>query len=134
MRRASPGAAVGRRVAQRVGHAELARHAGARRAAHGLRAHLGEPAGAVALEAREQMGGDREAQDDVTEEGEPLVGLGALLDPRRVRERLPPERVGQLVEKIARGSHASAAWAATKSAAWPTVRILTASSSGIRIP
>jgi hypothetical protein len=35
--------------------------------------------------------GDGEAQDHVPQEREALVGLGAVLDPRRVCERLPPE-------------------------------------------
>jgi hypothetical protein len=45
------------------------------------------------------VGGDREAQDAVSQERQPLVGLLALLDPRRVRERLPLEIFGELIEE-----------------------------------
>ena len=61
-----------------------------------LGAHLGEPPGAVALEARIEVGGDREAQDHVPEEGQPLIGLGAVLDPGRMGEGLPPKVLRQL--------------------------------------
>jgi hypothetical protein len=49
------------------------------------------------------VGGDREAQDAVPQEGEPLVGLGALLDPRRVGEGLPLEIVGKLIQEVLEG-------------------------------
>ena len=133
---AAAGGALGRGRAQRIGHAQPARHARAGGAAHRLGAHLGEPAGAVALEARVEVGGDGEAQDDVPQEGEALVGVGAVLDPGGVGEGLPPQVLRQLGEQRGEGSQcsSSAAWAATKSAAWPTVRILVASSSGMRTP
>jgi hypothetical protein len=44
------------------------------------------------------VGGDGEAQDDVSEEGEPFVRALALVDPRGVRERLRGEVVGELIE------------------------------------
>ena len=104
--------------------------------ADGLRADLGQAAGAVTLEAREEVIGHGEAQHDVTQERQTLVGLGAVLDPRRVRVGLPPQVVRQLLDKLPEpsGRLISAAWPATKSAACPTVRILAASSSGMRIP
>ena len=70
---------------------------------HRLRAQLGQPAGAVALEARVDRGGDREAQDDVSQEREPLVGVGAAVDPGGVRERLLREIFGELIEERWRG-------------------------------
>jgi hypothetical protein len=48
------------------------------------------------------VGGDREAQDDVPQEGEPLVRALALVDPGGVRERLRGEVVGKLIEKVAK--------------------------------
>ncbi len=44
------------------------------------------------------MGGDGEAQDDVPEEGQALVGLRPAVNPRRVREGLPGELAGQRVQ------------------------------------
>jgi hypothetical protein len=44
------------------------------------------------------VGGDREAQDDVPEEGQALVRALALVDPGRVSERLRGEVVGELIE------------------------------------
>ena len=105
-----------------------------------LRAQLGQPAGAVALEARVDRRGDREAQDDVPQEREPLVGVGAAVDPRRVRERLLGEIFGELIEKGGEGVQLGgqvAFWgarAAIHSAAWPTVSSRAASSSGILMP
>jgi hypothetical protein len=49
------------------------------------------------------VGGDREAQDAVSEEGEPLVGLGALVDPRGVGEGLPLEIIGKLIQEVLEG-------------------------------
>ena len=46
------------------------------------------------------MGGDREAQDAVSQEREPLVRVGAVLDPRGVREGLALEFIGELIEKV----------------------------------
>jgi hypothetical protein len=46
------------------------------------------------------VGGDGEAQDAVPQEREPLVRLGALVDPRRVREGLALEFIGELIEKV----------------------------------
>ena len=68
--------------------------------AHRLGAHLGQPPGAVALEARIEVGGDGEAQDHVPQEGQALVGLGAVLDPGRVREGLPPKLLRQLRQEL----------------------------------
>jgi hypothetical protein len=93
-----PAGALGRGGAQLLGHPERAGDARARGAAHGLGAHLGEPPRAVALEAREQVVRHCEAQDHVPQEREPLVRLGAVLDPGRVPEDLPPQVVRQLVE------------------------------------
>jgi hypothetical protein len=45
------------------------------------------------------VGGDGEAQDAVSEERESLVGLGAVVDPRRVREGLPNKVFGELIEE-----------------------------------
>ena len=70
------------------------------RAADRLGAHLGQAAGAVALEARVQVGGDRQAQDDVPQEREPLVGVGAVLHPGRVGEGLPAQVLRQLGEQL----------------------------------
>jgi hypothetical protein len=41
---------------------------------------------------------DGQAQDDVPEEREALVGLGAVVNPRGMREGLPRQVVGQFVE------------------------------------
>ena len=102
----------------RSGTPSSSRHLRARRAAHGLGAHLGEPAGAVALEAREEVVGDGEAQDDVPQEGEPLVGLDAVIDPRGVGERLARKVVRQLIQQVRKASRRSQpseplTWAAT---------------------
>jgi hypothetical protein len=48
------------------------------------------------------VGGHREAQDDVPEEGEPLVRALALVDPRRMRERLRGDVIRELIEKVAK--------------------------------
>jgi hypothetical protein len=42
---------------------------------------------------------DRQAQDAVAEEGEPLVRVAAVVDPRGVREGLLGELVGQLIQQ-----------------------------------
>ena len=52
-------------------------------AAHGLGAHLGQAPRAVALEAREEVGGHGQAQHDVAEEGKSLVGLRRGARPTR---------------------------------------------------
>jgi hypothetical protein len=49
-------------------------------------------------EARIEVCGDRKAQDDIPQEREPLVRVPALLDPRRVCERLASKVRWQLVE------------------------------------
>jgi hypothetical protein len=64
----------------------------------GLGAQLGQAPGAVAREARIDVRRYREAQDDVPQEREALVRVGALVDPRRMREGLPGEVLGQLIE------------------------------------
>jgi hypothetical protein len=46
------------------------------------------------------MGGHCQAQDHVTEEREALVGLGAVLDPRGVRERLSTQILRKLGEEL----------------------------------
>jgi hypothetical protein len=43
--------------------------------------------------------GDGQAQDAVPQEREPLIGLAAVVDPRRVRERLADEIVRKLIEE-----------------------------------
>ena len=57
--------------------------------------------------ARVQGVGDGQLEDAVTEELQPLVGVGALAGPRRVREdglrQLRPESVDQLREVGVRG-------------------------------
>jgi len=45
------------------------------------------------------VGRDRQAQDAVSEEGEPLVRLLAVLNPGRVRESLALQVVGKLIEE-----------------------------------
>jgi hypothetical protein len=45
----------------------------------------------VGIEARVEVGGDRQAQDDVSQECEALIGIRATADPRSVRERLARE-------------------------------------------
>jgi hypothetical protein len=44
------------------------------------------------------VGRHGEAQDDVPEEGEPLIGGASIVDPGSVGEGLPRELVRQLVE------------------------------------
>jgi hypothetical protein len=47
--------------------------------------------------------GDREAQDAVPQEREPLVGDGPVVDPRGVRERLALEVFRELIEEGLKG-------------------------------
>jgi hypothetical protein len=63
-----------------------------------LGAQLRELARAVILEARVDVGGDREAQDDVPEECQAFVRALALVNPGGVCERLFGEVVGELIE------------------------------------
>jgi hypothetical protein len=79
-------------------YVELVRHGGTRLARYRLGAQLRELARAVILEARVDVGGDREAQDDVPEECQALVRALALVDPGGVCERLFGEVVGELIE------------------------------------
>jgi hypothetical protein len=89
--------------AQALDHAELARDVRARLARDRLRPELGQPSRAELGEARIDVRRDREAQDAVPQEREPLVRLGPLVDPRRVREGLVREFVGQLIEEGSEG-------------------------------
>jgi hypothetical protein len=45
------------------------------------------------------VGRDGEAQDAVPQERQPLVRLAAVVDPRRMRERLLNEVVRELIEE-----------------------------------
>jgi hypothetical protein len=45
------------------------------------------------------VGRNRQAQDAVSEEGEPLVRLPAVLDPGGVRESLALQVFGKLIEE-----------------------------------
>jgi hypothetical protein len=45
------------------------------------------------------VGRDRQAQDAVPEEGETLIRLGALANPRGVRERLALQVFRELIEE-----------------------------------
>ena len=91
------GLAGARSCSRRAGRCRARPRAGLARDALG--AQLGQPARAERLEARVDVGGDREAQDDVPQEREPLVRLAALLGPRRMGERLPGQILRQLVDK-----------------------------------
>ena len=87
--------------------AETARHLGAGRAGDDVRAHLGElPLGEVRM-ARVQRMRNRELEDAVAEELEPLVRGATVVRPRRVGEDVPRqlrrERVDQLREVGIRG-------------------------------
>ena len=68
----------------------------------GLGADLGQPAGAVrvGLQPRPQVRRDRQPEHRVAQEGQPLVGLRAALDPRGVRHRLPGEIVRQSLQQV----------------------------------
>jgi hypothetical protein len=49
------------------------------------------------------MRGDGEAQDAVSQEREPLVRLGPVVDPRRMSERLALEVIRELIEEFFEG-------------------------------
>jgi len=59
--------------------------------------------------------GDREAQDHISEEGEALVGLRAVLGPGGVGEGLAREVRGQLIEQVAKRRDAVSGRSATGS-------------------
>jgi hypothetical protein len=46
------------------------------------------------------MRGHGEAEHRIAQEGEPLVRVAALLDPRRMRDRLPGKLVRQLFQQV----------------------------------
>ena len=90
-----------------LSEAEAACHLGTGRARDDVRAHLGElPLGEVRMARVERMR-DRELEDAVTEELEPLVRGTTVARPRRVSEdvlrQLRGERVDQLREVGIRG-------------------------------
>ena len=66
-----------------------------------MRANLGEAPFRSSAEAVEDRSRDRELEDAVSEELEPLVRVGAILDPRRVSEDLLESVRGQLGDQPA---------------------------------
>jgi hypothetical protein len=87
-----------RRGQDPVVDSERLRDLDTRAATDGLGADLGEPACGGALEAWKDRPRDGDAEDAVAEEGEPLVGLRAVLDPGGMRERLLGEALRELFE------------------------------------
>ena len=89
------------RCAQQVGHAEALRDGAAGDAGHALRADLRQPARAEALglQARVEVGGQREAEHGVAEERQPRVRVAAPFGPRGMREDLPVQVLGQLLQE-----------------------------------
>src|SRR4051812_20721490 len=85
--------ALARMRAQPLGKTQVARHLGAGPARYGLRAQLGQPAGAGVREAREQIGRHRQAEHAVPQERQPVIRLLPVLDPGGMHERLAPKRV-----------------------------------------
>ena len=73
---------------QLFAEAELLRDRGAALAGHDVRTHLREPTLGSRAEAVEDGARDRELEDAVAEELEPLVRVGPVVDPRRMREHL----------------------------------------------
>jgi hypothetical protein len=74
--------------AQHLRHAQLATDFGTGGAAHRLVVDLGQAAGVDLGEAVDQVAGDGERQHAVAEVGEPLVGLGTVLGPGGMGQRL----------------------------------------------
>ena len=149
------------RLGEQLGDAELDRDLGAGPPADRLAVHLRQPADVGARVAAEEVLGERQAEHAVAEEGEPAVGVGAVLDPGGVGERLAAQgqrqRVEQLAERLgprcrlrrrraptpappaepadaARHRSRPAGARTTKSTASPTVAIRDASSSETLTP
>ena len=121
--------------AQHLRHAELAPDLGAGDAADRLVVDLGQAAGVDPGEVIDQVAGDGEREHAVAEVGEALVGLGPVLGPGRVGQRLAAQVVGELPNQLGerRGTHAGAC-SSTNATASPTVRIFAACSSETEIP
>ncbi len=86
------------------------------------------------------MLGDRQAENAVAEKSQAAIGVGALVDPGRVRQRLPAQRRRQRVEQLAQCDGTTEAHgypgrcAMTKSTASATVSICAACSSETLTP
>ncbi len=121
--------------AQHRRHAKLAADLGAGDAADRLVVDLGQAAGVDVGEAVDQVAGDREGKHAVAEVGEALVGLGAVLGPGGVGERLAPQLLRQVLDQFRQrgGTHAGAC-SSTNATASPTVAIFVACSSETEIP
>ena len=153
-----PSRICGLKLGHELGQPELDGDRRARAAGDGLAVDLREVADVRARVADEEVLGDREAEDAVAKEREAPVGVGAVIDPGRVRQRGLARLLGQVVDQRSQGSRArgspgapldppatsradavchqpeSSALAATKSTACPTVRIPSASCSDIFTP
>jgi hypothetical protein len=79
-----------------LAEAELLRDRGAALPRYDVRAYLGEPALGRPRKAVEDGTCDRQLENAVTKELEPLVGVGAVVDPGRVREDLLEARGREL--------------------------------------
>ena len=94
--------AVGSRRAQPSGQREALGDRAAGRSGHGLRADLRETARteALGLQARVEVGGHREREHAVAEEGQTRVGVAAALAPRGMGEHLARQVLGELLEQL----------------------------------
>ncbi len=90
-------------LGKQIGDAQLDRDLGAGPTADRLAVHLRQPADIGARVAAKEVLAERETEDAVAEERKPPVGVGAVIDPGRVGQRLATQVVGQRVEKRAQG-------------------------------
>jgi predicted transcriptional regulator len=75
-------------LGKQVRNAELDGDLGTRATADRLAVHLREPPDVGARVATEEVLAEREAEDAVAKEGEATVGVGAMIDPGGVSQRL----------------------------------------------
>ena len=91
---------------ERVGEIERARDDRARRTRDDVGALLREPALVDVRGTAIELLGDREPEHAVAEELQSLVGLDALVDPRGVGERAPPQLIGEPLDERCERGHA----------------------------
>ena len=114
-----PGADLG----EQLGDAELDGDLGAGAAADRLAVHLRQPADVGARVAAEEVLAERQPEHAVAEKREPAVGVGAVIDPGGVRQRLASQVRRQRVEQLAQRPRARLGAARRLRPPLPSLRI-----------